>query len=204
MTAEAAVPASLAALILLAFTTSITPGPNNLMLLASGARFGLRRTLPHLLGIAAGMMLLLALVGAGVGALVFAAPGAALGLKVFGVGYMLWLTARLLRAPAPTTAGEQQGRPLAPWQALLFQFANPKAWMMALTASAAAGASLVQPERIGTVMLVFLFVGTPCCGLWAVLGSQLARALRGPRSRALFNGSVAALLLVAAGLMAMG
>ena len=184
--------ATLIALAGFAFVTSITPGPNNLMLLASGTHFGWRRSLPHLLGISLGFGVMLALVGLGLGQVFDRFPGLHDGLKWASLAYLMWLAWKVATAEPPTEAGEPgAGRPMSPGAAALFQFVNPKAWAMALTAVTAYG-SLGVPA----VTVVFVLVNLPCCGSWALLGEQMRRWLHRPRALQAFNWSAAALMVV--------
>ena len=128
---------ALIALVAFAFVTSVTPGPNNLMLMASGANFGFRRTVPHMLGISLGHALMVFLVGLGIGGVFVAVPVLGVVLKVAAVGYMLWLAGRIARSAAPGE-GAAAGRPFSFLQAAGFQWVNPKAWAMALTATTVA------------------------------------------------------------------
>jgi threonine/homoserine/homoserine lactone efflux protein len=178
-----------------AFVASITPGPNNVMLAASGIAFGVRRTLPHMLGILVGFSILLWVCGLGVGALIVGLPGAALTLKVLGTAYLLYLTWALRRA-FDTGAARRRARPLSFVEAFLFQFANPKAWLMGVTA-----ASLFLPgQQTGWAALaafwaVFLVVGIPCISAWATVGSALRRRVE---QNAWRKGLGAALLVLMA------
>ena len=122
----------LSALIGFAFATSITPGPNNMMLLASGANFGVRRTVPHMLGISLGHAFMVFLVGSGLAQLFHRYPQADLVLKLAATLYMLWLAWKIANA-APPREGEAKGRPFSFVQAAAFQWVNPKAWAMALS-----------------------------------------------------------------------
>ena len=129
----------LAALLFYAFVASITPGPNNLMLMASGANFGFRRTVPHMLGVALGFVFLALMVGLGLAGLFLAFPASHTVLKAVSVAYLLWLAWKIANA-APARAEAAAGRPFAFLQAAAFQWVNPKAWAMALTAvTASAG-----------------------------------------------------------------
>ena len=126
-------PQLLAALAAVAFVSSITPGPNNAMLMASGANFGFGRTLPHLAGVAIGFAILLLAVGLGLGGLFTAFPFLHVVLKVVGAGYLLWLAWKI--ATAKGVSGKAGGgRPITFLQAVGFQWVNPKGWSMALTA----------------------------------------------------------------------
>jgi threonine/homoserine/homoserine lactone efflux protein len=181
------------ALAAFAFVSSITPGPNNLMLMASGANFGLRRTVPHMLGVAIGFTVMIVLVGAGLMELFDAYPASYTVLKVFSVVYLLYLAWKITLAAAPDgKAGS--GRPLTFIQAALFQWVNPKAWAMALTAI-----SVYAPSKSLTGVLlvaaVFGLINLPSISFWTVLGKQAQRVLTNPARRQAFNGVMAALLV---------
>ena len=180
-------------LALFAFVSSITPGPNNMMLMASGANFGFRRTIPHMLGIGVGFTVMIVLVGLGLMQLFDALPVLHDILTVIGVAYLVWLAWKIAHADMPTTDGGR-GRPMTFLQAALFQWVNPKAWQMGLTAI-----TLYAPDRSWqAVALVAVFFGTinlPSVSTWTVLGQQLRRILSSRRRLQVFNWSMAALLL---------
>jgi threonine/homoserine/homoserine lactone efflux protein len=186
-------PDLLVALAGFAFATSVTPGPNNMMLLASGVNFGLRRTLPHLLGINLGHALMLFLVGLGLHA-VLADPRVALALKLAAVGYMLWLAWRIAMA-APPRPGAAGGQPFTALQAAAFQWVNPKAWAIALTATTV---HAPDPGAAGMaqVAAVFAVVNLPSITLWAVLGQGLRAWLGHPGRLRVFNVTMAVLLVL--------
>ncbi|HBS50785.1 MAG TPA: hypothetical protein DEA05_12205 [Rhodobacteraceae bacterium] len=183
----------LAALLLYAFVASITPGPNNLMLMASGANFGFRRTVPHMLGVALGFVFLALMVGLGLAGLFLAFPASHTVLKAVSVAYLLWLAWKIANA-APARAEAAAGRPFAFLQAAAFQWVNPKAWAMALTAVTA-----YAPDQslasVAVVACAFGAVNLPSVGTWVVAGQQLARLLTSPRRLAAFNWTMAALLV---------
>ena len=183
----------LAALVLFAFVSSITPGPNNLMLMASGANFGFRRTIPHMLGIGLGFTFMVLMVGLGLIGLFEAFPASYTVLKVVSVIYLLWLAWKIANA-APVLQGEAAGTPMTFLQAAAFQWVNPKAWTMALTAISAyaPGHSLMA---ILLVACVFGAVNLPSVSSWTVLGQQMARLLTNPRRLMLFNWTMGALLV---------
>jgi threonine/homoserine/homoserine lactone efflux protein len=173
---------------------SITPGPNNVMVLASGARFGLRRTMPHLTGITLGFTAQVVLVSAGLGTVLYRLPQMRLGLQWVGVAYMFYLAVRLLGA-GPVGEAER-ARPLRIWEAASFQVVNPKAWVMALTTASVftpATGSLVLPLVL--MAAVLLVVNFPCVTSWAVFGSAIRSWLNEPRRRRAFN-VIMALLMV--------
>ena len=184
----------LAALAGFAFVTSITPGPNNLMLLASGANYGFRRSIPHMAGISGGFALMVGLVGIGLVGLFEAWPVLRTVLAVLSVGYMLWLAWRIAGAGAPEGA-RAGARPMTFVEAALFQWVNPKGWAMALSAI-----TLYAPGRevlaVSVVALVFALVNLPSVGLWAWLGQEMRRLLSAPARLRAFNRSMAALLVL--------
>jgi threonine/homoserine/homoserine lactone efflux protein len=126
-------PEILSALLLFAFATSVTPGPNNLMLMASGANYGFRRTVPHMLGISLGHLFMVVVLGLGLAQVFTTWPVAHAMLKVLSVAYMLYLAWRIATA-APPGEARATGRPFTFLEAAAFQWVNPKAWAMALTA----------------------------------------------------------------------
>lgn len=190
-------PETLAALAAFAFVSSITPGPNNLMLMASGTNFGFARTVPHLLGVALGFVLMVLVVGAGVGAALQALPGAGLALKVASAAYLLYLAARIAAAAPPSADGAHaRARPFTFLQAAAFQWVNPKAWTMALTAVAVYVPDRDRALGLLVVALVFGAINLPSVGVWTAAGVQLRRFLDRPLALRAFNVA-AALLLVA-------
>jgi threonine/homoserine/homoserine lactone efflux protein len=185
---------TLPALFAFAFVTSVTPGPNNLMLMASGANFGFRRTVPHMLGVALGFVLMAFLVGLGLAGLFQTYPAAVTALEIAGVLYMLWLAWKIAHA-APPAERAAEGRPMTFLQAAAFQWVNPKAWAMALTA-----VTLYAPDRsLGAVLLVAAIFGAinlPSVGVWALAGQGLRRVLTSRRRLVAFNWTMAALLVL--------
>jgi threonine/homoserine/homoserine lactone efflux protein len=176
-----------------ALVSSITPGPNNLMLMASGANFGFRPTIPHMLGIGVGFMVMVFLVGIGLIGLFDAWPPAHMILKAVSVAYLLWLAWKIANA-APPKKGETGGTPFTFLQAALFQWVNPKAWSMALSAI-----TLYAPDRsfaaIALVAAVFGAINLPSVSVWTVLGQQMRRLLASPPRLRAFNWIMAALLV---------
>lgn len=185
----------LAALVAFAFVTSITPGPNNLMLLASGANFGVRRTVPHMLGVGIGFTVMVVMVGLGLAGALEAFPSAQLALRAASVAYLLWLAWRLATAAPPSGEPVTAGRPMTFVQAALFQWVNPKGWAMALSA-----VSIYAPgHTVGLTVLVALVFGAvnlPSVSVWAAMGQGLRRVLAHPGRLRAFN-VLMALLLVA-------
>ncbi|WP_069300111.1 LysE family translocator [Neptunicoccus sediminis] len=179
-----------------AFVSSITPGPNNLMLMASGANFGFTRSIPHMLGIGIGFTVMILLVGLGLIGLFDLFPLSYTLLQIFSIAYLTWLAWKIANA-APPSAGESGDIPMTFLQAALFQWVNPKAWSMALTAITA-----YAPERtvwsIVLVGLVFGVINLPCVSTWTVMGQQIRRILNRPRWLRAFNIVMALLLVLSA------
>lgn len=177
---------SMLPLALFAFVSSITPGPNNLMLTTSGIRFGFARSIPHMLGITVGFGAMLGLCAAGVGSLILAVPLLHTLLRVAGSAYLVYL-AWQLRHIVIRQAGDGRQRPMTFWGAALFQFANPKAWVMAVT-GAAAFLPPIQPvvAAIGLFCLIFCAVNLPCISVWAGTGAALRRYLTQPKWQRVF------------------
>jgi len=176
-----------------AFVTVITPGPNNLMLMASGANFGFRRSIPHMLGIGLGMPLMVVLVGLGILRLFDAWPPAYTLLRVLSVGYLLYLAWRIANAAAPDRA-QTTGRPLGFLQAAAFQWVNPKAWTMALSAiTLYAGGRDVRAVLV--VAGAYVLVSCISTTSWTLLGLQMRRLLSDPRRLVWFNRGMAGLLV---------
>ncbi|HEY5801348.1 MAG TPA: LysE family translocator [Burkholderiaceae bacterium] len=187
--------AGLLPLAVYAFVSSITPGPNNMMLTASGMRFGFRRTIFHLLGVTLGSSLMVALFALGVGGMLMRLPGAQPLFKALACAYLLYMAwgMRKLAAPRAETADE---RPISFFAAVSFQFVNPKVWMMALTAAS----TLMPPGQpmwlaVLATSVVFSLVNLPCISVWAAGGAALGRHLERPGPRAAFAAVMIALTL---------
>ena len=185
--------AILTALLGFAFVATVTPGPNNLMLMAAGANFGFRRTLPHMLGITGGVSIMALLIGAGLMALFDAVPALNLVLKVLSVGYLLWLAFKIATA-APVEERGADSRPMTFLQAAMFQWVNPKAWAMCLSAI-----TLYAPDRsLLSVVIVagaFALVCFPAISVWAWLGTVVRQWLSNATRLRVFNLTMAALLV---------
>jgi threonine/homoserine/homoserine lactone efflux protein len=180
-------------LIAYAFATSATPGPNNMMLLASGANFGVRRSLPHLLGISLGHAFMVLVMGMGLAAALHAVPQVMIGLKLAAIAYVLWLAWKIAHSAAPS-AGKVGASPLTFWQAAAFQWVNPKAIAMAITAATVYGGD-GSFAAIFAVGLVFAAVNLPSVALWCAMGEALRTLLQNPTRLRVFNWTMAGLLL---------
>ena len=178
---------------LFAFVSSVTPGPNNLMLMASGANYGFRRTVPHMLGISVGFLVMMVLTGMGLTQVFDLYPLSYTILKAVSVAYMFYLAWKIANA-APIRQRDTASRPMTFLQAAAFQWVNPKAWAMALTAIT------VYVADNGHWMLLigacfFAAVNLPSVTIWTVMGQQLARLLTNPIRLRAFNWTMAALLV---------
>ena len=185
----------LTGLVIFAFVSSITPGPNNLMLMASGANFGFRRTMPHMMGVALGFTFMVLLIGLGMAQLFERFPQTYDILKVVSVVYMLWLAWKIATAGEPGKDGASEGKPLTFLQAAAFQWVNPKGWTMGLTAVTiySLGHDLYAALLVA---LVFGAVNLPCVSIWIVLGQQIKQFLTSPRRLTTFNLGMALLLVL--------
>jgi threonine/homoserine/homoserine lactone efflux protein len=185
---------TLPALALFAFVTSVTPGPNNLMLMASGANFGFRRTVPHMLGVSLGFVLMAFVVGVGLAGLFQTYPLTRTALEVVSVVYMLWLAWKIAHAAAPKDR-QAGGKPMTFLQAAAFQWVNPKAWAMATNA-----VTLYTPDRslwaVALVAVIFGAINLPSVSLWTLIGQQLRRVLTNTRRLTIFNWTMAGLLIL--------
>ena len=182
------------ALVIFCFVSSITPGPNNLMLMTSGVNFGVRRTLPHMFGIAFGFTLMVVLVGLGLAGLFARVPSLLVAMKWVGAAYMVYLAAKLAMA-APLKPGGTVGDPMTFLQAAAFQWINPKAWIMALTGVATYTDPGDYTRTVLVVALVFGIVNLPCIACWALFGTALRHALQRPGVLRAFNWTMGALLI---------
>lgn len=179
-----------------ALSASISPGPNNLLVMASASRFGLRPTLPHMLGIVAGFPAMVIAVGLGIAPAFSRMPQLHLAMQVAGILYLLYLAWRIGLAAAPE-GKDGSGRPLTFLQAALFQWINPKAWTMALGSLATyttVGGDITA--ELAVIAGVFALAGIPSVACWALLGERVSRLLRNPAARRLFNGAMALLVLL--------
>lgn len=190
-------PDLLTALVAFAFVSSITPGPNNLMLMASGTNFGFVRTIPHMLGVSVGFTLMIVLVGAGLAQIFELYPVAHAVLKYASCAYLLYLAWKIATSAPPGSKGaaEQKPQPMTFVQAALFQWVNPKAWTMALTAVSAYTLPANPVMSLLVVAAVFGAVNLPSVGSWTLMGMQLRRFLSDPLKLRIFNVTMAAVLI---------
>ncbi len=183
------------ALLLFAFVSSITPGPNNTMVLASGVNFGVRRSIPHMLGIGCGFTLMVAIVGLGLGRIFVAYPTIYTAMKIAGGAYMLWLAWKITHA-GPMGEAKTAGTPMTFIQAALFQWVNPKGWVMAITANATY--SMVGQPVLSAFIVAgaFAMMSVPSNLTWVVFGSLLRKILSDAKTLRIFNVTMAVLLVL--------
>ena len=185
----------LLALIGFSFVSSVTPGPNNIMLLTSGVNFGFRRTIPHMFGIAFGFGLLLLGIGFGLKEIFEQFPVVQTILKILGGIYLLYLAWNIANS-GPVETGEAEGKPMTFMAASLFQWVNPKAWVMAITAMTVYTG---QPDFFTSVFIVtasFVIVNFPSVSIWCGFGVILREWLSDPKRLKIFNVSMAILLVL--------
>jgi threonine/homoserine/homoserine lactone efflux protein len=181
-----------------AVVNGFTPGPNNFMLAASGANFGLRRTVPHIAGVVLGFTFLAFVVSLGLGGVMARSPLLHLVLKYAGAAFLLYLAWRIATAtPHPEKAQERRGRPLTFIEAALFQWVNPKAWLIVV-----GGIATYTSVDGDMLMEVSIFVGDlflaalPAAIAWAALGAGINRLLgANPKALRIFNITMALLLV---------
>jgi threonine/homoserine/homoserine lactone efflux protein len=187
------------ALILFVISTSITPGPNNLMIMASGVNFGFRKSLPHLLGVDIGFPLMLIAVGMGVNQVFEYVPSLMAWLKIVGALYLTYLAFKIATHPVRMSKepdSQSIAKPFTFLQAALFQWVNPKAWIMAVGAVVTyvvADADYVT--QVCLIALLFILFGAPCTVAWLSFGSSLKEMLSNPKRLKVFNIVMACLLM---------
>jgi threonine/homoserine/homoserine lactone efflux protein len=184
----------LLALLAYAFVTSITPGPNNLMLLTSGVNFGFTRTIPHMLGVGIGFMVMLLAVGLGIGAVLAAFPVLHTGLKVAGAVYLVYLSWKIAMTRSFDGGTESRSRPMTFLEAAAFQWVNPKAWVMAVTAMAVYSNPATPLLSVVLIGLIFGLVNLPSVSTWAGFGTALRGFLSDPLRLKWFNIAMGLLL----------
>ena len=185
----------LASFALYAFVASITPGPNNMMLMSSGLTFGFARTIPHMLGVALGFVLMVFLVGVGLGALFEALPQLYLALQAVSIAYLLYLAWKIANAGPVGEGGGVSGEPMTFLGAAAFQWINPKAWVMAVNAVAVYAPRDDFLRNVAIVCLVFGAINLPSVACWAAFGDLLRRVMRDPRRMRAINIGMALALV---------
>ena len=183
---------------LFAFVSSITPGPNNTLLLASGVNFGFARSLPHMAGVTLGFCLMILLMGLGLGSVFARFPVLYTVLRYVGGTYMLYLAWKIFRSQraAPTDGHAAAAKPMGFTAAAAFQWVNPKAWVMALGSITTYLPAQHTPWQLLGLVALMGVINMPTTSTWALFGSSMRRHLQEPRFLRIFN-TAAALALVA-------
>jgi threonine/homoserine/homoserine lactone efflux protein len=183
------------AFVVFAAVMFFTPGPNNVMLLASGLNYGFRRTLPHIAGITFGFAFMVGTVGLGLGTIFIAWPVLQTILKYGGVAYLVYLAAIIAMSEPVKSSGPAQGRPMTFWGAALFQWINAKGWVMVIGTITAYSAIAAWPWNIAIQVALCLMLGVLSCTAWAAFGSSLRPVLSSRKAVRAFNIVMAVLLL---------
>lgn len=186
------------ALTVFAAVSSGTPGPNNLMLMTSGVNFGMKRSVPHLLGITMGFSFMIFAVGMGLQTMFTVIPQLETVLRYVGTAYLLWLAWKIANS-GPVGEGKASGaKPMGFWAAAAFQWVNPKAWFMAISAITTYASSTASGSKLSQVVLVVIIFGTinfPLVACWGLFGSAMRRFLQDPKMLKIFNVTMAILLV---------
>jgi len=180
---------------LFALVTSITPGPNNTMLLASGVNFGFQRTIPHMLGITCGFFVLVVAVGFGLGAVFQTYPVLYTVLRYVGAAYLLYLAWKIAHSGPVSDSAKGEAKPISYLGAAAFQWVNPKAWIMAIGAISTYTPMQGYFTNVIVIAAVFSLIHLPSVGFWASCGTLLPNVLKDRRWLRLFNWGMAALLV---------
>lgn len=181
---------------LFALVTSITPGPNNTMLLASGVNFGFNRTIPHMLGITCGFFVLVVAVGFGLGAVFQTYPLLYSVLRYVGAAYLLYLAWKIAHSGPVSDSEKGESKPITYLGAAAFQWVNPKAWIMAIGAISTYTPLQGYFTNVIVIAAVFALINLPSVSVWAACGTLLRNVLKDRRWLRLFNWGMAALLVV--------
>jgi threonine/homoserine/homoserine lactone efflux protein len=184
----------LLAFIVFAIVMFFTPGPNNVLLLASGVLFGFRQTLPHIAGVTVGFAFMVGAVGVGLGAVFIAYPVLQVVLKYAGAAYLIYLAIAIARSHSVKSV-VGMARPMSFWGAALFQWVNAKGWVMVIGTITAYAAIATFPWNIAIQVGLSLILGTLSCIAWALFGSALRPVLHSERAVRTFNIVMALLLL---------
>jgi len=184
------------AVLFFAFSTTITPGPNNVMIMSSGVNYGIKASLPHWLGICLGFPLMVLLVGLGFGVVFEHYPHLHQLIKILGTAYLIYLAYKIASAK-PEHIATGKSKALTFWQAALFQWVNGKAWVMASGAMAAfTTVAGVYWLEVSAITLAFLLVAFPCVGIWLLFGAVLKKLLNNPITQRISNILMGLILLL--------
>ncbi len=182
-------------LVAFAFVSSITPGPNNIMLMSSGATYGFRLTLPHLMGVVCGFGAMVLLVGLGLASIFAAVPELHGIIRIVGAVYLLYLAYKIATS-RNTLDKDATAQPITFAQAAMFQWVNPKAWTMIVGAITAYVPKEDPFQNVVIVALIFTIVNLPCVTTWMAFGVGLRGVLKNPAALRAFNITMAILLVL--------
>ncbi|MEM9285244.1 MAG: LysE family translocator [Pseudomonadota bacterium] len=177
------------------FVSTVTPGPNNFLVMTSGTQWGVKPTVQLVAGILSGFMLMILAVGLGLMRLFEAVPSLIVVIKVASTAYLIRLTWKIVTAKAHVDGDEARARPMTFVEGALFQLVNPKAWAMIVTALTV----YIDSATVGSVLLLaaaFLAVGVPNFTMWLTIGTQIKKLLSTERRARVFNQAMAALLVL--------
>ena len=183
-------------LMLFCLVSSITPGPNNLMLMAAGANFGIRRSLPHAAGVVMGFTFMIIVIGLGAAQFFQSFPLAHTYLTGASVAYLLYLAYKIGTAAPKIGDPNTAGIPITFFQATAFQWVNPKAWTMALAAITVYTPQPATSYYVVVVSLIFGAINLPSISVWLILGAQMRRFLTTTSRLRTFNWIMASLLVL--------
>lgn len=182
-------------ILIFAISSTVTPGPNNIMILTSGLNYGVKKSIPHLLGISFGFPVMIIVIGFGFSIIFERYPVFNEVIKILGVVYLLYL-AWLIASSSPVSLEGKRSKPLNFFQAALFQWVNPKAWVVATGAvSAYTSVSSDILAQVIFIALAFLIVAIPSLSVWLIFGVGIKKYLKSARHQKLFNLSMALLLI---------
>jgi len=183
------------AFLVFAVVMFFTPGPNNIMLLASGLNFGFRRTLPHVAGVTCGYAFMIGVTGLGLGAVFAALPWLQTVLKYAGAAYLVYLAYAIACSGPPEPGEAERRRPMSFIGAALFQWVNAKGWVMAISIITAYAAISTYPWNVGLQVAMSLLIGAMSSVAWVLCGTALQPLIQSPRAIRIFNVTMAILLL---------
>ncbi len=187
--------------LLFAISTTLTPGPNNFMLMNSGLNYGARRSLPHFMGVALGFPLMFIILALGFGVIFQKFVIIKHILKILGSAYLLYLAYKIMNSHSNSNDTNNEADPLTFVQAMLFQWVNPKAWLMAISAISIYTDSSNYFKSIFYLSILFFLVCIPCGGVWLVMGTKIREYLTTDTHRKIFNFSMAAGLIASIGMI---
>lgn len=179
-----------------AFATAMSPGPNNFMLLSSGLTFGYQKTMPHIMGVMVGFPIMVMAVGLGMGSVFELYPWLYNVLKVVGIAYLLWMAWKIATSNSTMSSDDEVKKPFTFVQAMLFQWVNPKAWVMVITAMGSFITSTQQAFlQVVIIALVYLCIGLLSTNFWALGGVYLQRFISNEKRVRVFNVLMALLIV---------